>query len=184
MQLVGLLTLIALVGLFAFACGSSDDEEAAPAPAAAAPAAAAPAAKAAAPAPAAAPAKEESIADQYIGTLEGPSTVVDSSRFPSSFGEAPQLAAMVEAGKLPAVADRLPVQSDLLVIDTIEGIGEYGGIWRRGFTGPADKWNGYRCCTGPDHVLFWDYTGDVPEPNVAKSVDVSEDGRVFTLHLR
>ena len=54
LQLVGLLTLIALVGLFAFACGSSDDEEAAPAPAAAAPAAkaAAPAAKAAAPAPA------------------------------------------------------------------------------------------------------------------------------------
>ena len=117
MQLVGLLTLIALVGLFAFACGSSDDEETAPAPAAKA---AAPAAKAAA--PAATPAKEESIADQYIGTLEGPSTVVNSSRFPSSFGEAPQLAAMVEAGKLPPIAERLPVQSDLLVIDTIEGL--------------------------------------------------------------
>ena len=166
---IGLFALIALMGLFAVACGSSD-EEAAPA---AAPAAAA-----------AAPAKSESIADQYIGTLEGPATVVDSSRFPSSFGEAPQLAAMVKAGKLPAIGDRLPVQSDLLVIDNIEGIGEYGGIWRRGFTGPADKWNGYRCCTGPDHVLFWDYTGDIPEPNVAKSIDVSDDGRVSTLHLR
>jgi outer membrane biosynthesis protein TonB len=50
MQLVGLLTLIAMVGLFAFACGSSDDEAAAPAPAAPAAKAAAPAAKAAAPA--------------------------------------------------------------------------------------------------------------------------------------
>ena len=181
-RVIGLFALITLVGLFAFACGSSDDVDAAPAAAApaAAPAAAAPAAAA----PAAAAAKEESIADQYIGTLEGPATVVDSSKFPSSFGEAPQLAAMVKAGNLPAIAERLPVQSDLLVIENIEGIGEYGGIWRRGFTGPADKWNGYRCCTGPDHVLFWDYTGDVPEPNVAKSIDVSDDGRVFTLHLR
>ena len=167
-RVIGLFALIALMGLFAFACGSSDDEAAAPA---------------AAPAAAAAPAKTGAIADQYIGTLEGPSTVVDSSKFPTSFGEAPQLAAMVKSGKLPAIGERLPAQTDLLVIDTIEGIGEYGGIWRRGFTGPADKWNGYRCCTGPDHILFWDYTGDIPGPNVAKKLDVSDDGRVFTLHL-
>ena len=110
-RVIGLFALIALVGLFAFACGS-DDETATPA---AAPAEA-PAAKAAA------PAKEESIAAQYIGTLEGPATVTDSSKCPSSYGEAPQLAAMVKAGNLPAIGERLPVQSDLLVIDNIEGI--------------------------------------------------------------
>ena len=50
--------------------------------------------------------------------------------------------------------------------------------------GRPDKWNGYRCCTGPDHILFWDYTGNIPQPNVAKGWDVSDDGRSYTLYLR
>jgi peptide/nickel transport system substrate-binding protein len=94
------------------------------------------------------------------------------------------LAALVASGKLPPIEERLPAQSDLLVIETVEGIGEYGGVWRRGFTGPADKWNGYRCCTGPDHVMFWDYTGNIPGPNVAKDLHISDDGTEFTIHLR
>ncbi len=156
-----------------------------PAPAAtqapAAPAQPAPAATAAPAAPApSAPATETGL----VGKLEGPSVVTDESQFPTSFGEAPQLAALVAAGELPPVEDRLPKREDLMVLKPLHGTGEYGGILRRGFTGPADKWNGYRCCTGPDHMLFWDYTGNNPGPNVIKEWEVGNDGREYTLHLR
>ena len=119
-----------------------------------------------------------------VGELEGPSLVTDVSMFPTEFSEAPQLAELVAAGSLPPVEDRLPVREDLLVIDPLHEIGQYGGILRRGFTGPADKWNGYRCCTGPDHMLFWDYTGNVAGPNVLKSWEIGNDGREFTFKLR
>ncbi len=118
-----------------------------------------------------------------VGELEGPVTITDVSKFPTSFGEAPQLAAMVAAGKADSAEERLPVKDSLMVIEAVEGIGEYGGIWRRGFTGPADKWNGYRCCSGPDHVLFWDYTGSELRPNVAKDWEFNADGTEITLFL-
>src|SRR5215470_19593603 len=98
------------------------------------------------------------IGAQLIGKLEGPTTVTDPAKFPKTFKEAPQLADLVKQGKLPPVADR--VGQDPLVIKPLQSIGKYGGVWRGGFTGPADFWNGYRCCSGPDHLLFWDYTGD------------------------
>ncbi|PYN17291.1 MAG: hypothetical protein DMD76_31345, partial [Candidatus Rokuibacteriota bacterium] len=41
-----------------------------------------------------------------IGKLEGPEVVTDSSKFPKTFREAPQLAEQVKAGKLPPVAER------------------------------------------------------------------------------
>src|SRR5947208_16308075 len=50
-------------------------------------------------------------------------------------------------------------------IKPLKEIGKYGGTWRAGFTGPADYWNGFRCCSGPDHLMFWDYTGDKVLPN-------------------
>ena len=205
MSLKRIILVLPLVLLFAAltlaACSTSDEDTAepaapsAPAPAptqapAAAPAPAATQAPAApsAPAPAAtaAPAAPSAPATEtgLVGKLEGPSVVTDESQFPTSFGEAPQLASLVSAGKLPPVEERLPVQSDLMVLKPLHGTGEYGGILRRGFTGPADKWNGYRCCTGPDHMLFWDYTGNNPGPNVIKSWEVANDGREYTLHLR
>jgi peptide/nickel transport system substrate-binding protein len=88
-----------------------------------------------------------------IGKLEGPEVVTDAAQFPKSFQEAPQLAELVKAGKLPPVQER--VSQDPLVIKPVHDIGKYGGTWRRGFSGPADFWNGYRCC-GHDKVLFWD----------------------------
>jgi peptide/nickel transport system substrate-binding protein len=101
-----------------------------------------------------------------IGKLEGPEVVTEPAKQPKTFNEAPQFATLVKAGKLPPVAER--VGQDPLVIKPLHEIGKYGGTWRRGFTGPADFWNGYRCCSGPDHLLFWDYTGDKVTPNIAK----------------
>ena len=93
-----------------------------------------------------------------IGKLEGPEVVTDAAKVPKAFKEAPQLAALVKAGKLPPVAQR--IGQDPLVIKPQHEIGTFGGTWRGGFPGPADFWNGFRCCSGPDHLMFWDYTGD------------------------
>ena len=193
------LPLALVVALFVVAaCGGAADETPAPTAAPAQPAATT--APAAAPAPAAttapsmpapaattapampAPADEPAIGSALIGTLEGPTVIDDESMWPSSFSEAPQFADLVAAGELPPVAER--IGEDPLVIEPVHEIGQYGGVWRRGFSGPADKWNGYRCCTGTDHVLYWDYTGSTPRPNIAKGWEASADGMSFTLHLR
>src|SRR6188474_2362667 len=117
-----------------------------------------------------------------IGKLEGPEVVTDPAKVPKAFKEAPQLAEQVKAGKLPPVAER--VGQDPLVIKPLHEIGKYGGTWRGGFTGPADFWNGYRCCSGPDHLLFWDYTGNTATPNIAKGYEMQDGGRALVLHLR
>ncbi|MFZ1755738.1 MAG: ABC transporter substrate-binding protein, partial [Caldilineaceae bacterium] len=128
--------------------------------------------------------EEPALGSTLIGEIEGPQIVTDEAAFPTSFAEAPMLAEMVAAGTLPAEADRLPVASDLLVIEPVHEIGKYGGTWRRGFTGPSDGQNGHRVAGG-DRLLFWKSDG-FPEmtPNVAKSWEVSEDGKEITLHLR
>jgi peptide/nickel transport system substrate-binding protein len=152
------------------------------APAAAAPAAKpAEAAKPAAPAPAAAK-PEEKIGRSLIGNLEGPLVVTDAGQWPKSFKEAPMLADMVKAGRLPPVEQRVP--QDPLVIKPVHEIGKYGGIWRRGFTGPGDQWNGFRAASGPDNLLYWDYTGDKVGPNVARGFELQDGGKVIVLQLR
>lgn len=197
--LVPVLLLIAAMALVA--CSSAEEPQAPAAPAAAAPAPGAPAAPAApAPAAPAAPApvapaapapvvpsapapapEEDAIGSSLVGELEGPEVITDESQWPTSYNEAPQLAALVASGDLPPVADR--VGEDPIVVKPVHEVGEYGGVWRRGFSGPGDDWNGYRCCTN-DSVLYWDYTGNEVVPNIAKSWESSEDGKTFTLHLR
>ena len=118
---------------------------------------------------------------QLIGQLEGPELVLDPAKWPKKFSEAPMLAELVKAGKLPPVEKRLP--EDLLVIKPLQGIGRYGGTWRRGFTGPGDVENGNRIVS-TDKILFWDYTGTKVMPCIAKDWKVSDDGRSVTIHLR
>src|SRR5262249_24588614 len=79
-----------------------------------------------------------------IGKLEGPEVITDPGKVPKTYREARQRAELVKAGKLPPVAER--IGQDPLVIKPLKEIGKYGGTWRAGFTGPADFWNGYRCC--------------------------------------
>jgi peptide/nickel transport system substrate-binding protein len=153
----------------------------APTPAAAAPAKPAEP-SAPAPKPAAAPAGSAQPGRQLIGKLEGPEVVTDPAKFPRNFNEAPQLAQLVKDGKLPPVAER--IGQDPLVIKPVHEIGKYGGTWRRGFTGPGDRWNGNRAVSGPDHLLFWDYTGDKVVPNIARGWELQDNGRVLLLHLR
>jgi len=124
----------------------------------------------------------QGVGKSLIGKLEGPEVVTDPAKFPKTFKEAPQLAELVKAGKLPPVAER--IGQDPLVIKPLQSIGKYGGTWRSGFTGPADFWNGFRCCSGPDHLMFWDYTGDKAVPNLARGLEMQDGGRTWLLHLR
>ena len=51
--------------------------------------------------------------------------VVTATPIPSKFNEAPELAAMVKAGTLPPVDERLPIEP--LVLEPVSEIGKYGG---------------------------------------------------------
>jgi peptide/nickel transport system substrate-binding protein len=144
----------------------------------------APAPAAAKPAEAAKPAgkPEEKIGRNLIGKVEGPTVITDAAQWPKTFKEAPQLAELVKAGKLPPVDQRVP--QDPLVLKPLNEIGKYGGIWRRGFTGPGDNLNGIRAGGGPDFLLYLDATGKSIVPNIAKAFELSDGGRVTTLQLR
>ena len=97
-----------------------------------------------------------------VGKLQGPTIATTT---PASFKEAPQLAELVKAGKLPPVAQRLPAEP--LVMQPLESVGTYGGTWRRAFIGPSDGENGNRIMAS-DKLLFWDFTGSKIVPSVAK----------------
>ncbi len=126
-------------------------------------------------------APEAKIGAQLIGKLEGPELVLDATKWPKKFAEAPVLAEMVKAGKLPPVEKRLP--DEPMVVKPLQSIGRYGGTWRRGFTGPGDGENGNRIVS-TDKILFWDYTGNKVMPCVAKEWKQSEDGKSVTISLR
>ena len=123
------------------------------------------------------------IGSSLIGKLEGPEILRDAKAFPKTFQEAPALAAQVKAGKLPAVAKRLPEPSQLFVVKPLKETGKYGGNWRRAFTGPADHENGNRIVS-TDKILTFDYTGNKIIPCLARDWKVSSDGKTTTIYLR
>jgi peptide/nickel transport system substrate-binding protein len=116
-----------------------------------------------------------------VGQPQGATIVTDAARMPRSFKEAPELAALVQQGRLPPVAQR--VSQEPLVLQPIDDVGRYGGIWRRGFIGPSDVENGNRI-NASDKLLFWDHTGSRIVPSVAKSWEMSDDGTRTRVTLR
>src|SRR4051794_20733425 len=104
------------------------------APAAAKPTEAAAAAKPAAPPAAASGKPEAKLGANLVGTVAGATIMPDAKR-PPKLGEAPMLAELVKAGKLPPVEQRVPEEP--LVVKPLNEIGKYGGMWRRAFTGPG-----------------------------------------------
>lgn len=95
--------------------------------------------------------------------------------------EAPMLAEMVAAGSLPPLEERLPKTP--MVIEPVESLGKYGGIWRTALVGGQD--NAWLTRTiSYDHLMRWtrDWTG--VEPNVAQEVIPNEDASEYTFVLR
>ena len=126
-------------------------------------------------------APEPKLGAQLIGKLEGPELILDPAKWPKKFAEAPMLADLVKAGKLPPVEKRVPEEP--MVVKPLQAIGRYGGTWRRGFTGPGDGENGNRIVS-TDKILFWDYTGTKVMPCVAREWKQSDDGKSVTISLR
>ncbi len=98
-----------------------------------------------------------------------------------TFKEAPALAAQVRENRLPAVAER--VGQDPEVVTPREGVGRYGGQLRFGLRGSSDHNNILRM-VGNMGLVRWDPDYTKVIPNVAKSFEVSPDGKVFTFQLR
>lgn len=98
----------------------------------------------------------------------------------SKFSEAPMLADQVKAGSLPPVDERLPKEP--LVVEGAEGVGQYGGVWRRGFTGPSDYNNYVRVVF--DGLVRFSPDGTKVVPKVAKGWENSADFKEWTVLLR
>ena len=103
-----------------------------------------------------------------------------ASAQPTKFSEAPMLAEQVKAGKLPPVGKRLP--ADPLVVPVVERTGQYGGVWRRAFLGPADANNYVRVVY--DALVRFSPDGAKIEPKIAAGWESSKDFRVWTIKLR
>src|SRR5437588_450233 len=99
---------------------------------------------------------------------------------PTKFHEAPTLAEQVKAGKLPPVDKRLP--SDPLVVPVVERAGQYGGVWRRAFLGPADSNNYVRVVY--DALVRFSPDGAKIEPKIAAGWEATKDLRAGTNKLR
>jgi peptide/nickel transport system substrate-binding protein len=98
----------------------------------------------------------------------------------TKFKEAPILAEQVKLGKLPPVEQRLP--SDPLVVPVVERTGQYGGVWRRAFLGPADFNNYVRVVY--DALVRFSPDGAKIEPKIAAGWQASSDFKIWTIRLR
>jgi peptide/nickel transport system substrate-binding protein len=98
----------------------------------------------------------------------------------SKYNEAPVLADQVKAGSLPPVDQRLP--NEPLVVEGSDGVGKYGGVWRRGFTGPSDYNNYVRVMY--DALVRFSPDGTTIEPKVALGWENSADFKEWTINLR
>lgn len=162
------------------ACGGTT---ATTAPASVAPSAAASgsAAASARPAASAAASGAPSAAATFAVNQATPTTVAQTTA--GKFKEAPMLADLVKAGKLPAVEQRVP--SNPRVLKPLEEVGQYGGTWRGAYRGLSDR-------VGPTKQLeemFIEW--DAPDPNTVKLIanvcekwEQNADASEFTFYLR
>jgi peptide/nickel transport system substrate-binding protein len=95
--------------------------------------------------------------------------------------EAPDLAAAVQAGRLPPLAERIGTAP--LVVTPNEANGRYGGTLRRGLRGGSDH-NGILRLIGNQGLTRWNMEFTDVVPNVAQRWDVSADSKEFVFHLR
>ncbi|HPO82836.1 MAG TPA: ABC transporter substrate-binding protein [bacterium] len=96
------------------------------------------------------------------------------------FAESPQLAELVKQGKLPPLEQRIP--KNPLVVTPYEEIGQYGGTWRRTWSGLSDSAGPYKLCS--EHLVMFNKDGTKILPNVAESWKVTRDAKTYTFKLR
>jgi peptide/nickel transport system substrate-binding protein len=141
---------------------------------------AAPAAPTAAPEntapPAPAAATDTPVAIKAVEATSTPVPTVEASKYK----EAPKLADMVAAGKLPTVDKRLP--QDPMVIQPVDSVGKYGGTMNLLTQDSAELGNVQLKFYDPPIRWKPDMTGY--EAGLASSYEWSADGKTFTFHFR
>jgi peptide/nickel transport system substrate-binding protein len=105
-----------------------------------------------------------------LALVSGPALALD---------QAPELQALVDAGELPPVAERLP--DEPLVMEGLDGIGRYGGTWRMGDARGADE--AYLNFVAYEGLTRLTPAGEVVA-NIVASIDSSDDASAYTLNLR
>ncbi|UCH26528.1 MAG: ABC transporter substrate-binding protein [Trueperaceae bacterium] len=95
------------------------------------------------------------------------------------YHEAPELAALVAAGELPPIAERLPVHPR--VVEPANEIGQYGGEF-------LSLYGGGRLAEfrqfGYENLVRWSADGSEVIPNIAESWEINDDATTYTFHLR
>jgi peptide/nickel transport system substrate-binding protein len=114
-----------------------------------------------------------------------------------SYSQPAWMDALVAAGTLPPVEERLPDEPQVMLTSGMStGVGQYGGVWRDFSACPTEGWN-----NGAGQTQGWFginiiyeeallITGPLfrsdkvePWPNLAKSWEWSDDGLELTMHL-
>jgi len=99
------------------------------------------------------------------------------------YQEAPMLADMVAAGNLPAVEDRIP--KNPRVVQVFEEVGQYGGNWRRAYSGIADRWGPTKISEEFPMEYVPQADGSVKlELNWIDVMDSNDDASEWTFHIR
>lgn len=96
-------------------------------------------------------------------------------------GEAPILADLVREGRLPPVAQRTGPEP--AVMEGVDGIGHYGGTWRRLVNSTTDFTTIYWRLSAAN-LVRWSPQGYPLVSHVAKAWDISPDFRVFVFEMR
>jgi len=127
------------------------------------------------PAPTATPVPPTQPPPTAVPTMAPLATPVPAAKYK----EAPMLADLVKQGKLPPVDQRLP--KNPMVMVGYEGVGKFGGTWRRAFQGVSD-------INGPTKVLdrgwAWFDKNLNLIPRQLESWSVTPDAKVWTMKLR
>ncbi|MEE8306924.1 MAG: ABC transporter substrate-binding protein, partial [Gammaproteobacteria bacterium] len=123
------------------------------------------------------PEPTEDTGDAIVAEEDTPVPVPTAD--PTSANEAPMLQAMVSAGEIPPLDERLPVDVQTIAVE--DSIGQYGGTWYN-VTSGDDPGNIKMAFYEPPIRWRADLTGY--EPGLAKDYEWSADGTEVTLHLR
>ncbi len=162
-----ILTVLSMILILAFVLTSCAQPTPAPAPA---------------PQPTAVPAQPTAAPEPTKAPVVEPTKAPEPTAVPepvSKYKEAPILAEQVKAGKLPKVDERLP--ENPYVIKAPE-VGQYGGVWRRGFLGPSDR-NGLIRIVN-DSLVRFAVDGASVEMKYAESVTPNDTFTEWTIKLR
>jgi peptide/nickel transport system substrate-binding protein len=97
------------------------------------------------------------------------------------FKEAPMLADLVKAGKLPALEQRLPQTP--CVVTVVEKVGKYGGTWNQLLEAGVDNTTMARTF-GHDYILRYTRDWKTIVPNMVEAYTYSADNSTVTFKMR